>query len=393
MPLLIDIEELTDEQTDRALDELCKATHEGGDDGSIWDPVDSPFIRRLVELFTKRGLWRLSTLQTELVKWLDGRHHPGGTPPERPEGSMYRWTPGELQLVKLYLETLPPEQFTLDDHMMLVDYLVQRYLPEDDLRSEAEWLAVRATLMGRVQANMEKLTAKQADKVLAALPVTVKQAEHVFQLDPVQRNIINFARVRAAENVSKLADATRHRMRDIIAQHVEVQYLKQPGVPDSSLQTKLQDEFLSLNRDWRRIAVTEAVEASNQGFIASQKPGSKVKRIEQYKGACPFCRKIDGMVLEVVPASQPYKNDWTMVWTGKTNVGRSAAPRRRQGGLLIAREPEEMWAPAAGAQHPHCRGRWLPTIEGEPGDDKEFGDWLRATLGGKSNGTDIEETA
>lgn len=384
MPLLIDIGDLSEQQSNDALEALCKATHDHGGDDGIWEEHYSPFVRRLIELFTQRGLMRISGLQLELSRWLDGEMHRAGPRIERPEGAMQRWTPGELKLVKLYLETLPPAEFTIDDHMMVVDYLVQKYLPADDLRTEAEWLAVRATLMGLVQANMETLSEKQADTVLTALPSTVKQAETFFDLNPVQRSVITFARVRAAENVSKLADDARHRMRNVIAQHVEVQYLSKPGVPSSALQTKLLDEFATLNRDWRRISVTEAGEAANQGYIASLPSGKKVKRLEQYKNACPFCRKIDGMVLEVVPADTPYKDDWTMVWPGKTNVGRSAAPRRRQGALLIAREPEEMWAPAAGVQHPHCRGRWLPTIEDAPGDDPEFAEWLRATLGKKN---------
>jgi len=385
MTLLLDIGDLTERQTDVALSAIYKAVHDHNDDDAIWSEMDSPFLRRLVELFTQRGLMRIDGFRKELVAWINGEKHQAGIDerPPRPDGAMERWSPAELKLVKLYLETLPPQDFTLDDWMMVVDYLAQRYLPGDDLRSEAEWLAVRSTLMGRVQASMENLTAKQADKVLAALPATVKQAETMFDLNPTQRAIIDYARVRAAENVSKLADDARHRMRSVIAQHTQQQFLKIPGTPDSSLQTKLVDEFATLNRDWRRIAVTEAAENQNQGLVASLKPGAKLKRLEHYKGACAWCRSIDGKVVEVVSPDAPDKDGATQIWPGKTNVGRSAAPRKRVGSILVHREPDEMYWIAAGAQHPHCRGRWLPVIQDEPGDDKEFGDWLRATLGKK----------
>lgn len=381
MSLFVDIGALNDEQTDRALNTIYKAIHDHGDD-EIWAEHPSPFIRRLVELFTERGLMRIEAFRKELTAWLRGeRHTHGGVTMPRPEGAMQRWSPEELGLVRLYLETLPPERWTVDDHMMMVDYLVQRYLPEEDLRTEAEWLATRATLMGRVQANMEKLSARQADTVLAALPVTVAQARMAFNLPQVQLAVMDFARVHAAENVRKLTDDVRHRMRRLIADDLELKALRIQA-PDSSLQTKLLDEFATLNRDWRRIAVTEAGNAQTQGYIASLPAGSKVKRIEQYKGRCSWCAKIDGREFNVVDAADPNKDGETDVWPGKTNIGRAAAPRKRVGALLVEREPHEMWWVAAGTQHPHCRGRWLPVLEDQPGDDKEFGAWLRQHLTG-----------
>lgn len=386
MGLFIDIEALSEEQSNAALGTLYKAIHDhGGDD--IWLPLDNPFVARLVALFTQRGLDRLEGFRTELKAWSDGeRHRVGMAPMARPAGLMERWTPGELDLVKLYLEHLPPSAWTLDDHMMMVDWLTQRYLPADDMRTEAEWLATRSTLMGRVQASMAKVTAKQADTLIAAMPLTAAAAADQFPPNRAQRATIEYASVRCAENVRQLTNDARHRMRGVIAKHVEDKMLGAPG-PGSALETKLLDEFGTLNRDWRRIAVTEAVEAQNQGYIASVPRGTKVKRVEQYRNACAWCRKIDGAVMTVVDPADPHKNGDTDIWVGKTNVGRSAAPRKRLGGLLIEREPEELWWPSAGAQHPHCRGRWVPTIEDQPGDDPEFADWLRKTLGTKNGRT------
>lgn len=387
MALLLDIGELSDHQTDRALHTIYKAIHNHSDDEAIWAEMESPFLRRLVELFTQRGLMRLDGFRKELVAWINGEKHQVGDRPTRPDGSMQRWNKAELNLVKLYLETLPPSEFTLDDWMMVVDYLTQRYLPDDDLRSEAQWLSVRATLMGRVQANMEALTEKQADTVLAAMPSTMSEAESEFGMSRTQRAVMEYTAAHAAENVQKLADDARHRMRNVIIRHQEQEFLKMPSTPGTSLQSDLHDQFSILNRDWRRIAVTEAGEAANQGYIASLKPGTKVKRMEHYRNACPFCRKIDGMVLEVVEPNATDKDWWKQVWTGKTNIGRSASPRKRVGSDLIEREPHELWAPAAGVQHPHCRGRWLPTIEDRPGDDPDFGAWLRDKLERKNAST------
>lgn len=377
MGLFVDLIDLGEQRTNAALELLCKATHDH--DGDIWLPMDSPLIARLVELFTQRGLDRLDAFRVELLAWSTGARHTPGERIARPAGVMERWTEAEKSLVKLYLEHLPPAEWTLDDHMLAVDYLAQRYLPADDMRTEAEWLATRASLMGRVQANMDNVTPKQADMILAALPSTVQAAIDQFGGTPVQALTMQFAATRCAENVRHVANDARHKMRNLIAEHVTEQQLGIQG-PGSSLETKLLDSFGLLNRDFRRIAVTEAAEAQNQGYIASLQPGTRVKRVEQYKNACAFCRNIDGRIVTVVAADDPDKDGETDVWPGKTNVGRSASPRKRQGDTFVERDQGELWWIPAGTAHPHCRGRWVPTIQDRPGDDPEFGDFLRGLL-------------
>jgi hypothetical protein len=378
MGLFVDLIALSEARTNATLELMCKAEH--GDDDAIWREHDSPYIRRLIELFTQRGLMRLESFRTELVAWLKGeRHTHAGTTMPRPEGSMRLWTPEERGLVKLYLETLPPERWTLDDHMMMVDYLVQRYLPESEIRTEAEWLTTRASLMGRVQANLEKLSAEQVDQVLQALPTTVREAR---ELKPTAKQLaaMDFARERACEAVTRLADDARHRMRYVVAQDVERRVLRVPDTSPQALEQRLFDEFSTLNRDMRRIAVTEAGNAANTGYIATLPPGRRVKRTEQYRGVCAWCARINGRIFTVVDPSKADKDGETEVWVGKDNVGRSAAPRKRVGQLLVEREPHELYWVACGTQHPHCRGTWLPVADDQPGDDPQFAAWLNQLL-------------
>lgn len=378
MGLFVDLIEIGEQRTNAALDMLCKAHHD--DDDGIWSPMDSPLVARLVQLFTQRGMDRLEAFRADLAAWNAGERYKPGERAPRPDGYMQRWSPAELDLVKLYLEHLPPVEWLLDDHMLCIDYLAQRYLPESDMRTEAQWLATRANLMGRVQANMEGVTAKQADTILAAMPSTVAAALEQFGATPVQRAVMEFAAHRCADNVVALSDGARRSMRDLIAEHITAKELGTPAIGDSSLQTKLLDRFGALNRDWRRIAVTEVGEAQTQGYVASMPVGSKLKRVEQYKNACAFCRKIDGVVVTIVDPAKENKNWDTEIWPGKTNIGRSASPRKRVGNVFVERTPDEMWAIPAGLAHPHCRGRWVPTIQDRPGDDKDFGDWMRSVL-------------
>ena len=72
----------------------------------------------------------------------------------RPDAPMQRWTSEELRTVKAYLENLPPAEFALADWVMVTDYLVHRYLPANDQRTEASWQRTRANLRARVITGM-----------------------------------------------------------------------------------------------------------------------------------------------------------------------------------------------------------------------------------------------
>jgi len=383
MPILLDISCLCDHHTDQALEIVHKAMSEPPDDG-IWEQHPSPLVRKLVELFTQRGLRRIEAIEAQLRRWLAGEsHQPGIELPTRPAGAMQRWTTAELAVAKTYLEALPPSAFTLDDWMLLADYLVQRYLPADDLRTEAEWLSTRAALMGRVQAVAGVLAEEGAEKLLQAMPTNSFWVDREFGMSPLQRAVVDYGSARCVENVVSLSDNLRHKLRRLILDHQEATFLGNKAAASEALATKLLDTFGTLNRDWRRIAVTEAGENLDQGFVASLPPGAKVRRVEKYRGACTFCRSIDGKVMEVVSADAPEKDGETQIWPGKTNVGRSASPRRRVGSALFDRAPHERWWIAAGVQHPHCRGSWVHLEEASKPVDPKFSSWMDEVLGRK----------
>lgn len=385
MPVVVDITCLCEHHTDAALEFIYKANSEDPPGDNIWDQHPSPFVRRIVELFTSRGLDRIDGLATELRKWLAGEMHSlSSERPPRPAGAMARWSKDELGTVKLYLENLPQDEFTVDDWGMLVDYLVQRYLPADDIRGEAEWLATRSNMMGRVQAAMAKEpTEAEADRILSALPISPDAAEAAFGMSARQRAVLDYGNARCCENVAGLSDAARHKMRRLIMDYAEAQAVGDKASAHGTLETALRDAFGAMNRDWRRIAVTEAGENLNQGFVASVAPGGRLKRVEKYRGACAFCRSIDGRIVTVVPAADAAKDGDKNVWVGKTNIGRSAAPRKRVAGALVEREPHERWWIAAGVQHPHCRGGWIQLKAPTRAVDPKFSDWMDEVLGRK----------
>lgn len=376
--ILIDLGGMNECCTNHALDSLAKAV--SGEDGQhdIWEKHHSPFIQSIIELFTKRGLLLIGKVQEALQSWTEGKmHHDYPQHPPRPSGYVQNWTPEQSSLVHLYLTSLPPEQFTFEDWGLLVDYLLHSYMPYEVMRTEAEWMAVRSSIMGRVQAVMDGkgVTVPQADAVVAALPLTVAGAQQTFNFGTKLDAVMAYGQARCLENVVDLTESMRHKIKSALMSHT---YHSMQGNVEGkqALQSKLFDEFASINRDWRRIAVTEAGENANQGLMSTLTPGSRVRRVEQYKGACPFCKKIDGRVLKVVPPDAPEKDGDNEVWVGKTNIGRSGAARKRVGDTLVDRTPEEMWWIPAGTVHPHCRGTWNVMPEAGVHDSPEFQKWL-----------------
>jgi hypothetical protein len=350
-------------------------------DGSIWDPHPSPYIRRIIELFTARGLKRIGALQLELAKWLDGSIARSGTLEPAPDtGSMLRrWSPGEMALMKRYLQAIPIDDLQDRDWLMLVDFLVQKYMPEGDIVAEANWLAYRASVMGSVQAHAGGVTETQADSILMAIPQTLPEAAAVFSISPPLLAAINYGQARCAENVVGLTDDLRHSLRSTV---LDWQYAISTHDPllKEALETRLFDKFATMNRDWRRIAITEAGENANQGMVIATGPGGQLRRLEHYKGACQFCRSIDGRVMTVVAPDDPDKDGDTQIWSGKTNVGRSGAPSKRTDNGLVLRTPDERLWVAAGSQHPNCRGTWAAVNKPERAGDTDFTNWLTDEL-------------
>lgn len=377
--ILLDISDCCDHHANEAIDDLFLKAASDPPGDSAWDEHESPYIRRIIEMFTERGLGRLSALHIELAKWMDAQRKPSGKPGRRPKHKLRRWSAGEMHLVAQYLQAIPTDKLTLDDWLMLADYLAQKYLPESDLEAEAQWLAYRSTMMGRVQYEAPDLSARQVDLVLAAVPVTRAAAEKEFALPGYLLKLMDFGAARCGELVVSLADHTRHAIRKTIIEYqFAEQTLDQPM--GEALQTRLTDQFGTLNRDWRRIAVTEAGENCNQAFVASTPEGGQLRRLEQYANACPWCRKIDGRVVTVVPSSKPDKDGETEIWTGKNNYGRSASPMKRTPSGLVPRSPDEMWWLASGTQHPHCRGTWSVVDRPPSSGNDKFTKWLWKTL-------------
>ncbi|GAN83828.1 hypothetical protein NO263_03335 [Gluconacetobacter entanii] len=380
--ILVDIGGIASCQCDDALESLFKAATEtpARNPTMLWDDVPNPIIRRLVELFTQKYQAVLKQLQDRFGQILTGKGT--GSLQKALSPGWGRWTPEQEQEARAHLERHPPEDYTLDDWMLLVELLMQEYLPHDVAVDWGDWLTVRATLAGKAQAAFEARGIRDAESIakMAEYMPTGFGAVPRKILTPVEMKTIEIARARAAENISAVTDVARHKMKNLIIQHMEAQMFGMKQGQFTALRQSLFDAFGELNRDFRRIAVTEAGEACNQGLIATLSPGQRVKRVEAYRGACAFCKSINGKIFTVVAPDAPEQNGQTQVWVGKTNIGRSAASRRRTDEGLMPRSENEMWWPAAGVQHPNCRGSWVTVTDPGPDVSPEFVNWMDGIL-------------
>jgi hypothetical protein len=381
-PLLIDVSAASHTCCDHGLEALHKAIAEEPSEPAIWRPHENPLLTTLVERVSFVGSGVLQEVQDTLLSGLGlGEPVPILRKADFPD-------PDELAALRERLAK-PMSDYTPDDWVAFVDLIFNTRMPDTALNAVAADLTAKATLAGHLQAIAEARPGAPSILVLAtimdrvvtgaagspgAVAFEAKQAE----VRAAQEASLAFAKTRIGLNLRGMTDAGRSRVSKTILSHVEEHGLSRPG----KLQQTLLDDFGLLNRDWRRIAITEAGEVANTAYLGQFPPGTRVKRLEAYEGACPFCRRIDGMVFEWTDEPRPERDGWTHVWPGKTNVGRSASPRKRTDEGLVEREPEELWWPAAGVQHPHCRGRWIaqPSKALPPGVNPKFAEWLEKEL-------------
>lgn len=212
--LIVDIGPLSCCGSDHVLEFMSKALHD--DDHDIWRPHESPHVRDLIETWTKNGIERLGNIRDEFMRRVGVTlRKPPTEPVPKPKLYAGRWNAEEMESVKLYLESLPEEAFALDDWMMVVDYLIQKYLPLDVMMNEAKLQVMRASMMGRVQAHMPDMSAKDAIKLAMELPLSVVALEWEFGMTAAQRAAIEFGQARCCQYVTNVTESVRDKMKHI----------------------------------------------------------------------------------------------------------------------------------------------------------------------------------
>lgn len=361
---------------------LGKAIRDGHE-GNLWLPMDSPYLADLVEAFTHAGQVKVQGLKASLEAWLAIHGQPQKKKPAAAllmPSAPVQWTEQERAAWLAYFHAKPKALWTPEDWSMLVEWLLQEFWSPQWASSMADWLAVKSTLLGQIEAGLaaNPPAPAVAAAMAAAVPVALEQAVALgLPVSEITTAMVAFARARCAQAIVDMGDRLKAGISAIVIEHQQAIVL---GGRLENLELRLFERFATANRDWRRIAVTEVSENASQGAVAASKPGDRLKRVEQYKGVCAWCHKINGRVVTVVDPAKRRKDGENEVWPGKTNIGRSSSPRKRVGGMLVEREPHELWWLAAGAQHPNCRGRWVPMTGVDPGKLAQFVAGVKANM-------------
>lgn len=220
-------------------------------------------------------------------------------------------------------EPVPPE-----DYDRLVDATTDKWLAEGHLRSRAEKHAVAQHIAGMLPHDRR--------------PAGVLWSEYSVTRSDRHGEAIAYARARAAAHVTRLDQNTRHQMRTLIYAW------EQSNQQVMTLEPILRGAFGRLNRDWRRVAITEAAFNRANGLLASVALGTRFEW-SAAADACPKCRNLHGRSFTLVDANDPAKDPMEHVWVGKNPVG--------------IKPPESM--PAI-PLHPHCRCAYrtlLPLVQ------------------------------
>jgi len=254
-----------------------------------------------------------------------------------------------------------PEELDLLDRFINGNLAISPAIPET--------LAVRAFLVGRIASELET-NGKLVKVAYKNLPTTVEEAMGGYPLTDVERRAIEFGKFYAGEKIMAMQEDTRRLVRQIIVE--SRQNSVHPRRLAQTLFDRVVDTDANLNRDWQRVAITEANNMASNGFLGTMVDGQYVIW-HAHPDACAYCRSQHYKVFKVTdnppedyghldPGNKKYKEiakRWeTEVWVGKNNYGRSTALKKRTPKGLMNREHHER-ATVVIPLHPHCRCRWF----------------------------------
>ena len=371
MTTIIDLADLPPACCNHGLETLFKSLAEQPEEALIWLPHPNPWLADLCEAFTAEGQARLLATQDALLAALGI----AAGPPLLAKADTQGWTAARIGATVAQLSK-PLASYAPGDWQALVDLILATRLAPEGLVASADVMLWRAHLAGQLDALHQAQPALAPHETLLQLILRARPTP--TPPNPWLAHAWEWAKARVGILIQQVSDNLRARLAGTIIGHIERHGTAQRGL----LEQTLRDTFGAANRDWRRIAITEAGEAATRAYVNAQAPGTRLERLEAYEGACPFCKKING--LQVTWSDTPLDESfgWTHIWPGKSNEGRSASPRKRTADGLVERTEAELWWPPESLAHPNCRGRWLaiPSDEVPPGVDPAFAAWVKQQL-------------
>lgn len=249
-------------------------------------------------------------------------------------------------------------------YLEMLDELIEKHFKRAGKSAEAA--VVRATIAGILGASGEERVDNPNFGNPAEWPETVKEYAKCIRKKDQWHGKEIYSRLQmaaeyAADEITGIGEGTRLKMRNLIYQ------AELGGWGSNLLERQLYHNFKVLQRDWRRIALTEMAMNAENAYLLRIGPGKYVT-CPQVAGACNWCaqnlEKKIFLIVEDPMADDRIKDKYAehAVWIGKTNVGRYVSGRERGTGRV--RGTDELWWPCCPA-HPNCRHLFLridPTL-------------------------------
>lgn len=351
--MILDCTHVPHGPSNHALEYLSKSVEEAG----LWHPhPTSRLLSAMEQASTIDVCDQLELIRGAALKALTGVG----------EHALTKAVPDDLgpkcRKLERQLRDVEPGTLDLDTYLDVLDCWLWRYLPPALAAQQAKRRAVQQYLLGLLRYAGEPRDPAAARDLVEHLPATIEAAKPHFPLASLDEARIRVAQASAARHVQAITARTRSAMQEIIINAERRRIVSGHTAYDvRPLEQQLQDAFGELNRDWRRIAVTETAINASDAYLSRFKPGEKVKWLA-HPGACRYCEDQNGTIFTVVAPDHPKKDPHTMVWVGKhaENIGRSMAKRKRlESGELVDREPHELLIPAI-PSHPSCRCTYSP---------------------------------
>lgn len=175
----------------------------------------------------------------------------------------------------------------------------------------------------------------------------------VLPLQKQETRAVQQAELRTAEKLSEVSNRHKAAVKQLVLQAMNSRWSAQ------QLAQALFDQLGDMNRDWRRVAITELAMATNDAYLAGLSEGDQVW-VPPVEGACKHCQSfLENKSFTVTHdprfMGRGYQDEMNYVWVGKSNFGRKPSS----------------WIPCI-PLHPNCRhrfhkiSRFYKIVDGKP---------------------------
>lgn len=237
---------------------------------------------------------------------------------------------------------------------------LDKYAPEllREVGGKGQVLGVLLERMHRRGMDVESAQYKQLSEHMGDTPDSMSKLQSYLKFPDELFGMVEYALDKTADHITQINADTRASMKAVI-NHALV------NGEMSKLQQNLEHRFGNLNRDWRRIALTEGHNAMVSGHLTSVLSNNMDKDFVFVRGSgpsaniCVHCReKVMGKIFRLLKEApknagqESYEDKHFgtvgLLWPGKDFMINQ--------GVNI-----NDWRVVYGSQHPHCRHRFVET--------------------------------